>query len=474
MRRLALTLVLPLCCACSGATPAPDAGLLGTGSAGDAGPSDAGPPSTDCPELDGGPNPWVATAGQPQLPGDLGHLTLCVHTRSLSAADLTAATGEAIQTGANEFVIQYISQAPRGVLRHVTALLYLPDDQQPGHALVALSHATSGLGPSCGPTHDASFASDQLGLPLVAAGYAVVASDYPGMGIDDGSSTYLVGEGEALAVLDSAKAMAEFHDSRFDVDQLSGELFLAGHSQGGHSSLFAHQLFATDLAPQPLPALGDAGFHFLGSLSFAPALGDLRGLGLFLGNPGTQTANNPFVPLAFYANALYRGYGPDAGIGDGGPLLQPAAQQQLPPMIHDTCFPTLFESLPAAFPTLGDLFPLAFQTHAASCAFDGRPCPSFEPWGTWIQADIPGNFHSDVPALLLQGEQDTLVPPETTACIAVRLADAGTPTQTCGYPKADHLSIVPIAISDALRWMAARRQGQTLDVCDAGVQETCQ
>jgi hypothetical protein len=73
----------------------------------------------------------------------------------------------------------------------------------------------------------------------------------------------------------------------------------------------------------------------------------------------------------------------------------------------------------------------------------------------------------------MQGEADTLVLPETTACIEARLEANGTPEETCGYLLDNHLTIVTDSMSAALTWMDGRRNGQSLDVCPAPLAETC-
>ena len=80
---------------------------------------------------------------------------------------------------------------------------------------------------------------------------------------------------------------------------------------------------------------------------------------------------------------------------------------------------------------------------------------------------------SIAPALIMQGEQDTLVLPETTACIEARLQANGTSQETCGYALDNHLTIVTDSMANALAWMDGRRLGQNPNVCPAPLAETC-
>ena len=66
----------------------------------------------------------------------------------------------------------------------------------------------------------------------LAAGYAVMRTDYQGLGTP-GVHPYLVGESEGRSVLDIIRAAR-------DLDSSIGKRFLiAGHSQGGQAALFA-------------------------------------------------------------------------------------------------------------------------------------------------------------------------------------------------------------------------------------------
>lgn len=427
------------------AGPAPDAGAAGQGDGGGADggpgfPGDGGAPVT-CAEA-GQIDIWAPIQTSLDLPGDLGRILACEHLATL--------------TGYDEFAIQYVSQGPIGTPHRVTALLYTPSGGKGSVPLVAVNHGTSGMGPACGPTHSTAVV-DYMAVPMVQAGYAVVATDYPGMGVDEGSvSPYLVGEAEGLSIVDAVRATLRFHDSRFDASQLSGELFLAGHSQGGQATLFAHALYDSSVGPT-----------LLGSISFAPGLGDLREFGQAF-NAATPTAGvGTLLLMGLYGNMAYY------GTPDPSSWLSSTAAQKLPTILHDQCLSEEEGSIPNQWPNLGQAVTSAFLSAAQGCSFDGGACPGFAPWATELEGDVPGAFTSSVPALLMQGEQDTLVLPATTACIAARLEAHGTPVQACGYANADHLSIVSASIQDALSWMAARRKGNSPDVCPAPLAESC-
>jgi dipeptidyl aminopeptidase/acylaminoacyl peptidase len=64
------------------------------------------------------------------------------------------------------------------------------------------------------------------------AGYAVVQTDYEGLGTP-GDHPYLIGVSEGRSVLDMVRAARKLDSS------LGKRVVIAGHSQGGHAALWA-------------------------------------------------------------------------------------------------------------------------------------------------------------------------------------------------------------------------------------------
>jgi hypothetical protein len=428
--------------------------------------SDAGPPPIDagmdagvpfC--LDAGAfDPFSPLGSDLVLPRDKGRILGCIHDSSVSAADLTAnpdltALPLTAQNGYERFTIQYVSEGPVGTVRRVTALVYAPNNGARDVTLVAVNHGTSGLGQPCGPSHNAAALGDaeKMSLPMLAQGYAVVATDYAGMGVrGEPLSPYTVGHAEALVVLDAVRAMWKFHDPRFDASQLNGNLFLLGHSQGGQATLFAHQDFD--------PSVGG---KLLGSVSFAPAIGDERLYHYLLGEPLAPTnVIGVVMTMSLYGHTVYGGTVPAS-------WLSVSAVQSIPPIFANECITDVLSDLPKAEPTIGQMFTPAFVAAGGACALDGGPCPSFEPWNSELLADEPGSFTSSAPTLILQGAVDTTVPALFTQCIQARLVanNPGMPDLGCLYAKDSHDTIVVDAMLDALGWMRAVERGSPPSVC---------
>jgi hypothetical protein len=449
--------------AAPGSTSAPpdrdatvDAGVDGSRADAAAAPLSTWCPSASDPDA-GAPDIWRDALDGRTL-ADRGRILGCVHRASVTAAQVAANPlfgGQDTATHGYElFAVQYVSEGIPGVARAVTGLFYLPSDGATNVAIAAVEHPTSGIGPLCGPTHD-SIITDSVAVPLVGRGYAVVATDYAGMGVDNGMVSYLNGASEAAATLDGVRALRRFHELRFDASQLSADFFAIGHSQGGHAALFTHQYFDATV-----------GVKLLGSVALAPGFGNAKDWsGSFDNASQTVGVLDALPTMMLYAHMLY------FGTPDPSTWLTDSAQRSLPSIFRSECG-GVGMSVSKQFPTEGALFTSTFLSAAASCGFSA-PCPSFEPWSTELESEQPGGFASPAPVLLLQGASDTIVLPAQTACIADRLTTRGTPVQACEYLGLDHMGIVAGAMPDAIRWMAARRAGNTPSVCSLPLLSAC-
>ena len=66
------------------------------------------------------------------------------------------------------------------------------------------------------------------------AGYAVVRTDYEGLGVPNVTHPYLIGVSEGRSVLDMVRAARKLDTT------IGKNVVLAGHSQGGHAVLWAN------------------------------------------------------------------------------------------------------------------------------------------------------------------------------------------------------------------------------------------
>lgn len=130
--------------------------------------------------------------------------------------------------------------------RHVavSGALYLPPGQAPegGWPLLAWAHGTVGIADVCAPSWAVhSYRDAEYLNAWLAHGYAIVATDYQGLGTP-GPHPYMDARAEAYSVLDSIRAVQAAYPS------LSRKTILIGQSQGA-SAAFASAAFAPQYAP---------------------------------------------------------------------------------------------------------------------------------------------------------------------------------------------------------------------------------
>ncbi|WP_433227338.1 alpha/beta hydrolase family protein [Actinomadura formosensis] len=141
---------------------------------------------------------------------------------------------------ANRF-ITYTSEGVGGKRITVSGTVAVPKGRAPrgGWPVLSWAHGTTGTADICAPSADAADgpAHDYLSVTeayldkWVAHGFAVVQTDYEGLGTP-GGHPYMNGVSEANTVTDIVRA-ARRADPRIGRDW-----FVAGHSQGGQATLY--------------------------------------------------------------------------------------------------------------------------------------------------------------------------------------------------------------------------------------------
>lgn len=149
--------------------------------------------------------------------------------------------GYELPPGAHAVRILYHSRARDGADVAVSGVLLLPAGTPPvgGWPVIAWAHGTSGVARQCAPSlmRDVEYGSEGL-MPMVAAGFAVVATDYAGLGTP-GPHAYDNKIVQANDVVYSVPA------ARSAVPTLGARWVAIGHSQGGVAVWGVAELEAT-------------------------------------------------------------------------------------------------------------------------------------------------------------------------------------------------------------------------------------
>jgi pimeloyl-ACP methyl ester carboxylesterase len=321
--------------------------------------------------------------------------------------------------------ILYTSRSPHGARVVVSGSVSVPKGKAPkgGWPVISWAHGTTGAADACAPTR---IRPNSVMAPYVAyvhpqmedwvrAGYAVVATDYQGLGTP-GPHPYLVGEAEGRSVVDIVSAARQL------VPSLGKRFLIAGHSQGGQSSLFAASL-ADEWAPK-LKLRGTVAFapasHLSEQAKFLPSLTTPSGLSALvtLIFKGASTASDDLKPAKFLtaeARALY-------------------------PQTEQLCLAQLAES-----DSLGGLAPADLLRGSA----DLDPL-----YG--VLDDMNPAVEIGPPVLLAQGGADTTVFPTFTDMLNGELDKLGDEVTYKTYPGVNHGAIVAAAEDDALSFFEKR------------------
>ncbi|BDI22088.1 alpha/beta fold hydrolase [Herbiconiux sp. L3-i23] len=331
--------------------------------------------------------------------------------------------------GADAWRVVYLTTDLDDRLIAASGIVAVPADDAPegGRVVLSWAHPTTGAAPRCAPSVgiDPFLLIEGVGDAL-GAGYAVVATDYPGLGVP-GPNSYLVGVTEGHSVLDIARAAKQLDDDLGDGD-LGDRLLLWGHSQGGQAALFAAELAATYAPEFDLVATGVA----------APA----ADLGTLLEDDIDDVSG---VTIGAYAFQAYSEVYADLPGSDLDTILTPAAVQVVGEM-SDLCLLGQNSELhDIATPLIGG-FLKASPTET-------------EPWAQMLSANSPGKKALPGPVFIAQGESDELVRPSSTADFAKRQCELGADVTFLPLPDTNHGMVADRALPTLMPWFAAALAG---------------
>lgn len=284
-----------------------------------------------------------------------------------------------VPMAARAWRIMYRSTDLHGAAVVSTGVVVVPLAPPPaeGRTVVSWGHPTTGSARECAPSLglDPYIGIEGMRV-LLDRGYAVVATDYTGMGTA-GPDSYLIGATEGQNVLDAVRAAREIPDA-----ETGSDVVLWGHSQGGQAVLFAAER-AAEYAPElDIRAVAAA----------APAA-DLKAL------LRAHLDDVSGVTIGSYALTAYSEIYADRG-ADLADILTPEALS-VQPQMNDLCLLTHIDQLlDIAGPLVG-----TFVTSDPATT---------EPWATLLAENSAGGTTFDAPLLVLQGLDDQLVKPADT------------------------------------------------------------
>ncbi|WP_374230438.1 lipase family protein [Rhodococcus sp. ARC_M6] len=352
-------------------------------------------------------------------------------TASLEAGQLLThsalTTAAALPSAASTQLITYVSEGADGEPIVVSGTVAIPSTPEPagGYPVISWAHGTSGFADACAPSLDTvdgpvhgyfSVATDYLDT-WVAQGYAVVQTDYEGLGTP-GGHTYLNGTSESNTVIDIVRAARQLDDS------LGTDWLVMGHSQGGQATLFAAQN-----GPERAPEL-----NLKGAVAMAPGGAAIPGLiQAIAAGAQVPAVAGAFLPvIVLGAQAAVPSINPDA-------LLTDAAQPLL-----TTARTGCLAQLSAAEPVPSDQLI--------------RPGADLAPIVDYLKKQNPGAVTPQVPTMIAQGGEDTVVSKLEVDGVADELCKV-VPVDYRVYPGQDHRGAITASEADTAAFVAAVMAG---------------
>jgi pimeloyl-ACP methyl ester carboxylesterase len=319
--------------------------------------------------------------------------------------------------GATATRILYTSTAPDGAAVTVSGLVIVPKTPAPpaGRRVLAWLHPTTGVDRACAPTLGPAPFTQIQGLPLfLAAGYAVVATDYPGLGAP-GIHPYLVGTSEAHAVLDSVRAALQLPGV-----QAGPRFAVWGHSQGGHAALFTGHL-ARQYAPE---------LQLVGVAAAAPVT-DIAAL---VEKPGQDPLWGAVLSYTVWSWSRVLQASPGIVSAASRPIVERAARD---------CLETSSELQ---------------QLQADTAPLAGEPVSPDARWRNLLAENAP-TPRIEAPVFLAQGSDDPVIPAPLTRTFARRLCKESASLHYLAMPGVDHYTAAMRSAASAAAWIAERFAG---------------
>lgn len=314
-------------------------------------------------------------------------------------------TGLAVIPGsARTLLVLYRSSGSGGPAVPVSGVVSIPKGEPPkgGWPVVTYAHGLVGIADVCAPSRTANRFAFGFLARLLRAGYAVVRTDYEGLGTP-GVHPVDVGTSEGAGVLDIVRA-ARQADPR-----ISRTVAIVGGSQGGHAALWA-----AALAPRYAPEL-----RVKATLAFAPVshLDDEIPLVERITTPGGFLSAGIALVLRGIATAQ-----PSLDV----PSLLSAQAAALYPRTLTEC-----QSELAASDSFGGMAPAAILAPQADLTGLARA----------LDAQDSSHLKIRMPVLIQQGTSDTTVLPFFTDALARELRSNGVALTYKKYPGLGHLPV---------------------------------
>jgi pimeloyl-ACP methyl ester carboxylesterase len=337
--------------------------------------------------------------------------------------------GYSLPKGATAVRILYHSLDAIGQDVATSGVVLIPAGTAPakGWPVIAWAHGTSGVARLCAPSamKDVYYGSEGL-MPMVAAGFAVVATDYHGLGTE-GPHQYVNKVAQARDVVYSIPA------ARAAVPSLGPKWVVDGHSQGGLAAWGVAEAEHDLKDPDYLGAVSVAGVAR--EVDFFSHLSNTPGVGFY---------------LAFMAAGIHARY----PVFDPHTLVSDSVLEHYTDVTTNGCFYYGYATY-AAQP-LGSLLRPGWEKSVSVHQFFAGNAVADKPIGG--------------PLFVIAGEADQTVPIGAVRDAVNQMCAAKQLVQFRSYPGLDHDPTMETSTPEQLKWIRARFAGKpaTSNCADGG------
>lgn len=336
----------------------------------------------------------------------------------------------ALPSARTNVLVMYRSTGAKGEIVPVSGSVAIPQGEPPrgGWPVITWTHGTTGLAPACAPSRDTESGPEHGYIAVIRTlldgfvknGYAVVATDYEGLGVA-GDHPFLQGIPTGRNALDMLRA------ARTIEPRIGKRYAVVGHSQGGQVDLFT-----ASLGPSYAPE-----FQQVGNVAFAPGSQIESRLRSVMASPKNELA----LPYVLYTFLSFSKTNPKIDLKR---ILTPEAIAHLPDL-YEGC-----------------------MTHALSQGYWSKAIakdqfvakPDLTAYLAMARRNEPGLIKIAKPTMVMQGTGDVTVLPKDTDTTVQNLCKGGSSVEYRPIPGASHDGSMEKGGADALTWIDARFKGK--------------
>ncbi|MGB9204995.1 MAG: lipase family protein [Terriglobales bacterium] len=305
--------------------------------------------------------------------------------------------------------ILYHSRTANGQDVAVSGVVLVPDGKPPasGWPVIAWAHDFRGAARQCAPSLMKNLGVGPLLAMYANLGYAVVATDYSGLGAESGKAVQDM-QSNALDVIYSVLA------ARAAVPPIGPKWIVVGPFQGALAAVAVAESEGRD--PNYLGSVATSG------VADAQAVYERFAL---------RSSNRMLLVLASTVKALY-------------------AEFPVSDMLKDSALP-------------------AYQRAAQTCGGDTEPeftngmlKPAWESnrfVNEFFRRNTPGQKRARGPLLVISGEVDPIVPSDMSEKTVARMCKQGDRILFLKYPNVDASGAMGASVADQISWIKARFAG---------------